>query len=419
MESKKYLPVIASLIFGGVLVVAGIIITNRLQQDAVVPTDTGASDATGCSLAATKARVQADVSSPWTIYLPVNMTDQPSIRVGAFQCTPEQTIYCDNPAFDVVIRLKGAGFKGDETFVITSANDFKEIDLIEPGDLWVTAYKSDYTGDFEPPSSFNENTADEPCVSWAKVVVSETQKEPGKCGEFCGPNFDGSGGSRDCSSGLTCTFIKGSSNQLCDEDTVIEDENFPEESFACVSESNAQFVSEPATCGVEYKIVTTATLNQQIQDSCKAVEEGQCGEACGQDYDGNGGSRDCESGLVCVFVDSLTNSSCSTSQSVASQEFSQGAFRCMRQGLETTGSCGTENISRISTSTYNTEVSNSCVEQVIPTQTTYTPSSATPTPRVLPRTGLKEDIFAVVLGIIIMLLGGFIFVRYRDLNGRE
>jgi LPXTG-motif cell wall-anchored protein len=419
MEPRKYLPVIASLIFGGVLIVAGIIITNRLQQDTVSPTDTGASGAAGCSLAATKSRVQADASSPWTIYLPVNMTEQPSIRVGAFQCKPEETAYCDTPATDAVISLKGAGFTGEETFVITSANDFKEIDLIEAGELWVTAYKSNYGGDLEPPADFNEDSADDACVSWAKVIVTETPEEPGQCGEFCGPNFDGSGGSRDCADDLTCAFIKGSTNQLCDEETVISEEEFPEESFACVSESDAQFVTEPSTCGANYKIITTATLNQQTQDSCEAVAEGQCGEACGENYDGNGGSRNCSSGLVCVFVDSLTSASCSTSQSISSQEFSQGAFRCMRQGLEATGACGTENISRISLSTYNTEVSNSCSVPSTPTQGSYTPRAATPTPRVLPRTGLKEDLFAVILGIVIILLGGVIFLKYRNLNGGE
>lgn len=120
----KSLNVIAKtiVIFGVFLAFFGVISSNALAQQA-------------CPFVITKFRAQTDVSQPWVQGLSVDLANTQSIRITAFQCTPEQTSACDIVANNAQINLTGAV---TGSYTITGPDSIPTIQLTQPGTINVS-----------------------------------------------------------------------------------------------------------------------------------------------------------------------------------------------------------------------------------------------------------------------------------------
>ncbi|MDQ6985343.1 MAG: hypothetical protein Q9M91_08340 [Candidatus Dojkabacteria bacterium] len=98
-----------------------------------------------CDFVTTKVRAQLTGSTPWTENLNADASQNPSIRITAFQCTAAQTAACDVVSNNVVLTLNGAGFNG-ETFNITGAGSIPTVNLIQNGTLTITATTPNKSG---------------------------------------------------------------------------------------------------------------------------------------------------------------------------------------------------------------------------------------------------------------------------------
>lgn len=120
-----------------------------------------------CSFVATKARAQLNNTTPWSESLSVNATNNPSIRITAFQCTPAQGEFCDVVANGVELTLNGAGFSNDK-YLIDGSSTIPTIDLIQDGTITITATTPGQSGSG--------------CTGTATVTVSNTSSGGGDGG---------------------------------------------------------------------------------------------------------------------------------------------------------------------------------------------------------------------------------------------